>query len=135
MKSWKIIGIFIAIIALAYFILYMSYTPIGPATMKYNGPYERIAVRAASYNPSQNSVSVAAEAVDDFSSNAIFINIVFKDRFGSIVADIPVSYTLNGLELTTLSVNLNSTLTSGTYTVTLATAKGSSFVSPSFNVP
>jgi hypothetical protein len=71
--------------------------------------------------------------VNDLGNKATFNGIVFRNE-RNIETVIPISDTMNRLKITTLTVNLNSTLPSGTYVAILTTAKGSSFVSPSFNV-
>jgi hypothetical protein len=95
---------------------------------------EKIAIQDVSYSPEQNSISIHAQAVNDVANNATFLYALVKDQDGNTVMTIPISDKLNGFELTTLTFNLTSTLPSGTYTATLTTAKGGSFVSPSFNV-
>jgi len=130
-----IVIVLFSLLALGMVLSYLFTSGMGPIVFKNSGPQEKIAIPFAGYNSTQNSVSMNVQGMDDFSSNATFSNMTIRDHQGYILVSIPMSDRLNGLELTTLTVNLNSTLTSGTYTATLTTSKGGSFVSPSFTVP
>ena len=124
----------IAVVASGFLIFnFIQQLDFGPRDSQNRG--ERIVIQSAVYNPTQNSISVTAKSMNELSGNVTLNNIIIRNQTGSTIINIPISDKLNVLEFTTLRFNLNSTLSSGIYSATLATTKGGSFVSSSFIVP
>ena len=136
MKTWKKILIVLVLVAIVFAFGIVAYIFTGNGPNLYHiDPQEKIAIQAVRYNATQNSITIYTNAVNDEAKNATFLYALIKDQNGNTVMNIPISDKLNELELTTITIKLNSTLPSGRYTVTLNTAKGGSFVSPSFTLP
>ncbi len=91
MKKILISLALIALVAFGIFAYYATGDRHSPILSSYQ---EKVAIQSAVYNSTQNSISVYAQAVNDLGSNANVTNIIIKQS-GSIVANIPVSYTLN----------------------------------------
>ena len=101
----------------------------------------------------REKVTIGQITFDSVNSNTLFVNVtktsggnesitfsnaLIKNGSGDIVANIDLdSFIMQGPVLTerTLAINVNTSLASGKYTVTLVTTRGSAFVSPSFTVP
>ena len=89
-----------------------------------------------SANP--NTLLVNVTKTSEWNESITFSTALIKNGSGDIVANVDLdSFIIQGPVLTerTLAINVNTHLTSGKYTVTLATTRGSAFVSPSFTVP
>jgi archaeal type IV pilus assembly protein PilA len=127
--------ILIAIAVIAGVVVYM-FTSGTLATMTGGGTVaqEHVAIQGASVT-SSTTIAVYAQYMDG--GSAIAINgAVIRDatgtsQVGTCSASLPVSGAL-----TTVTVTAGTALTSGhTYTVTLTSSKGGSFVSPAFIAP
>ena len=136
-KSIAVTVILFSVLALGIFIIYEAYVP--RSNFKFPPPPEKIVIQAAHYNSTDNSIYIYLQSLNGNQIN--LISTIVKDDDGKTVTTISTSDTVNGYNrenypypVQTLVVHLNSTLPSGSYIVTLATTKGSSFVSPSFNV-
>jgi hypothetical protein len=89
-----------------------------------------------SANP--NTLLVNVTKTSEWNESITFSTALIKNGSGDIVANVDLdSFIIQGPVLTerTLAINVNTHLTSGKYSVTLATTRGSAFVSPSFTVP
>ena len=97
--------------------------------------YEKLNITNVYTNATKNAIFVYVSATNSlYNSTASIESAIIKDSAGNSVAvDNNIDFSLPTGQSAIVKVNYNS-LTSGTYTVTLTTAIGSSFVSPSFNV-
>ena len=139
--------ILIAIAVIAGVVVYM-FTTGTLSTMTNGGTagQEKVSVQAASY--SATSPGTVSVYVQQTSGPAATVNgLIIKDSSGNIKASAtgilmtapiptpsPNPSTLSTGTLTTITGTVG-TLGSGAYTVTVTTAAGGSFVSPSFTVP
>jgi hypothetical protein len=95
-----------------------------------NLPQEKLAIQSAFYNSTENSIILTVKSTKE---NITLNNAIIKDSNGDALAS-PTSISYSILEGETKNLIVNSTLSSGSYTILLITPRGSSFVSPSFNV-
>jgi O-antigen/teichoic acid export membrane protein len=117
-----------------------SPTPI-PTYDPHVAPIERIVLQAVSYDNLNNVLTVYAQSQGDVSP--VIKSIIVKDQFENTVAPLSIGVispatTGNALAKGTLytipSTVYSTGLATGTYTATLVTNAGGSFVSPSFTV-
>jgi PBP1b-binding outer membrane lipoprotein LpoB len=73
--------------------------------------------------------------VQSFKGNIQFNAIIIKNATRYVIDHTSISDSILEGQNKTISTKLNFTLASGKYIATLVTEKGSSFMSPSFNVP
>lgn len=130
-KSTKIALVLLSLLALGIATYTYAYFNLGLiAGVPSDIPHERLDIQIVFVNNTENSIFLTVKSNQN---NIIYINnAIVNDAKGINVAFIPLSYSIVEGETKTLIVKC--TLSSGSYTVTLATSKGSSFVSPSFNV-
>jgi len=143
MKNTKAISpifatlILIAIAVIAGVVVYM-FTSGTLATMTGGGTagQEKVTVQAASYTGATGNNFVTVYLEQTAGPAATVNGLIVKDGSGNTVASatsiLPAGSLTSGA-LTT--VTGNATLTTGSYTVTVTTKAGGSFVSPSFSVP
>jgi flagellin-like protein len=135
--------ILIAIAVIAGVVVYM-FTSGTLATMTGGGTaaQEKVSVQAATYN-AVTPFSVTVYAQSTSGPNPVVSSIIIKDSSGNTVtvldigtlAPVTTTKTLaTGILYTIPSATFTTALTPGTYTATLVTKAGGSFVSPSFTV-
>ena len=91
---------------------------------------EKLVIQSAFYNSAENSVILTVKSIKE---NITINNAIIKDSNGdALTAPISISYSILEDETKTLTVNCS--ISSGNYTILLLTPRGSTFVSPSFNV-
>ena len=124
--------ILIAIAVIAGIVVYM-FTSGTIASMTGGGTagQEKVAVQGV------DTTGSAALAQNTGSIDVIIVNAIVKDAAGSIVTQDDTGGTLTvGGDLVAIPIDIATALTSGnSYTVTLVSAKGGSFVSSSFIAP
>ena len=130
-KSTKIALVLLSLLALGIATYTYAYFNLGLiAGVPSDIPHERLVIQSVFVNNTVNSIFLTVKSAQN---NIININnAIVNDAKGINVAFIPLSYSI--LEGETKTLIVNCTLASGSYTVTLATSKGSSFGSPPFNV-
>ena len=130
-KSIKVALVLFSLVALGIGTYTYAYFNLGLiAGVPSDIPHERLTIQSVFVNNTENSIFLTVKSTHN---NIIDVNnAIVNDAKGINVAFIPLSYSIVEGETKTLIVNC--TLSSGSYTVTLETSKGSSFVSPPFNV-
>jgi flagellin-like protein len=136
--------ILIAIAVIAGVVVYM-FTSGTLATMTGGGTaaQEKISVQASSYTASTTKVTVYAQCTGG--PTPVINSLIIKNSQGNTVATVtaaiiaptPVPSPAGSMAqgtLYTITGTLTTALTSGTYTATLVTSAGGSFISPSFTV-
>lgn len=128
--------ILIAIAVIAGIVVYMfSSGFIGTMTASGPAAQEKAAVQGVSFSLNEvyanyvagpNVITITGAIVRDASGNVVLAS----DAATFVTVDLPMDGTLETVSVAGLSV-----LASGTYTVTLTSSKGGSFVSSSFIVP
>ena len=98
----------------------------------------KIAIKQVSFdNSTPNKLWVDASLLSNPGRTAVFTTALVKNSTNHVVAG--GAFEPNVLQansnMTRLTVNLNATLPSGTYTAVLLTEEGGNFHSPSFSVP
>ena len=131
MKTWKKILIGLALVGLIFasgIVTYM-FTSMDPIPFP-NVIHEKLAINNAYVNGS--TIFLDVQAVE---GNITFTDILVKNLTGNLIDTKSISDSIIEGQNKTISTNFNFTLDSGKYVATLVTEKGSSFMSPSFNVP
>jgi hypothetical protein len=127
-KTWKkiLIGLALVGVVFASGIVVYIFTS-GVAVGNYYYPEEKLTIKNAYVNGSTIFLDVQS-----FKGNIQFNGIIIENTTGYVINRTLISDSI--LEGQSQTISTDFTLTSGNYTATLTTAKGSSFVSPSFNV-
>jgi flagellin-like protein len=132
--------ILIAIAVIAGVVVYM-FTSGTLATMTGGGTaaQEKVAIQGVQYNSTQIITTTPTIAVyaQNTGSGVVTINgFIVKDSQGTVVTQATLGTTtaLNAGTLTTVTGVISAPLSSGSYTITLTTKAGGSFVSSSFVV-
>ncbi len=137
--------ILIAIAVIAGVVVYM-FTSGTLSTMTGGGTaaQEKVAVQGVSYAHAATSITVYAQNMGTGSVSPMVNGLIVKDSQGNTVASAtttsttPAAFTSVALPagtLTTLTGNIAALTSGNTYTVTVTTAAGGSFVSSSFVAP
>jgi hypothetical protein len=137
-KSVIVSLVLIALLALGIAIINEVY--FSGSNFKFQPPSEKIAIQAARYNSTDNSIYIYLQSLNGNQVN--LTSAIVKDDDGKTVTTISTSDTVNGYNrenypypVQTLVVHLNSNLPASSYAVTLVTKAGDSFASPSFTIP
>jgi hypothetical protein len=131
MKTWKKILIGLALVGIVFAsgtVVYM-FTSIDLIPFP-NVIHEKLAINNAYVNGS--TIFLDVQAVE---GNIAFTGILIKNLTGNLIDTKSISDSILEGQNKTISASLTNTLASGKYVATLTTEKGSSFISPIFNVP
>jgi hypothetical protein len=133
-RTVPVLALLFVVLIISIFFL-VRFTPsqlTGPMLPSSGVPQEKISIQSIYYNSSQNCITVYMEST---SIEVTLNNAIVKNYpNGQIIANTTIHDTLSDNHIHKTIVNLNMTLPSGNYTLTLISTKNSIFVSPRFNI-
>jgi hypothetical protein len=131
-KAIILTSLFALVTILIFIIVNFTTTDLGSMEPGSGLTQEKISIQSVSYNCSQNCLTVYMEST---SIEVTLNNAIIKDcSDGNVVTNTTISDTLSDNHIQKTTVDLNMTLPSGNYTLTLISTKHSIFVSPRFNI-